>query len=96
MEVLQIKNMIQFDLWRALLIFLATAVSDILWVFYIRRTGEGKAIPAAIFSSFIVLLGGFVILNYVANGWYLFPAALGAFIGTIITIKFDLSKKKFK
>lgn len=81
----------------AILIFLATAVSDILWVFYIRRTGEGKAAAAATFSSLIVLLGGLVILAYVNNQWYLIPAAFGAFVGTLITIKFDLkNNKKYK
>ncbi len=80
----------------AALIFLATTASDILWVFYIRRTSEGKAIAAAAFSSLIVLLGGLVVLAYVDNMWYLIPAALGAFIGTIITIKFDIKIKKFK
>lgn len=79
-----------------ILIFLATTVSDILWVFYIRRTGEGKAIAAATFSALIVLLGGLVVLAYVGNTWYLIPAALGAFVGTLITIKFDLRNKKFK
>jgi branched-subunit amino acid ABC-type transport system permease component len=83
-----------------ILIFLATAVSDVLWVFYIRRTNKGKAISAAAFSSFIVLLGGLVVLAYVDNIWYLIPAALGAFAGTIISIKldikFDIRNKKRK
>ena len=83
-----------------ILIFLATAVSDVLWVFYIRRTSKGKAISAAAFSSFIVLLGGLVVLAYVDNMWYLIPAALGAFAGTIISIKldikFDIRNKKRK
>lgn len=79
-----------------LLIFLATMLSDIIWVFYIRRISDGKAVSAAIFSSLIVLLGGFVILGYVGNKWYLVPAAIGAFVGTIITIKFDLRTKKYK
>ena len=80
----------------AILIFLATSCSDILWVFYIRRTGEGKAVAAAVFSAMIVILGGLVILAYVGNSWYLIPAALGAFIGTTLTIKFDLRNKKYK
>ncbi len=77
-----------------ILIFLATAASDVLWVFYIRRTSEGKAVSAAIFSAFIILLGGLVILAYVNNQWYLIPAAFGAFVGTLITIKFDFKKYK--
>jgi len=79
-----------------ILIFLATAVSDVLWVFYIRRTSKGKAISAASFSAMIVLLGGLVVLAYVDNMWYLIPAAIGAFVGTIITIKFDIKNKKYR
>jgi branched-subunit amino acid ABC-type transport system permease component len=88
--------MVNFNFIEAILIFLATAVSDILWVFYIRRTSEGKAVSAASFSASIVLLGGLVVLAYVGNMWYLIPAALGAFVGTIITIKFDIREKKYK
>jgi hypothetical protein len=80
----------------AVLIFLATAASDILWVFYIRRTSEGKAVAAAAFSASIVIIGGLVVLAYVDNMWYLIPAAFGAFVGTIITIKFDIKIKKNK
>ncbi len=82
-----------FDWWKAILIFLATGVSDILWVLYIRRTGEGKAISAALFSTSIVVLGAFVILTYIGNNLYLIPAAIGAFLGTVVTIKFDLKNK---
>lgn len=85
-----------FNLPEAILIFFATAASDVLWVFYIRRTSKGKAISAAVFSAMIVLLGGIVVLAYVDNKWYLIPAALGAFAGTIITIKFDIKNKQHK
>ncbi len=88
--------MARFDWFRAFLIFLATSLSDILWVFYIRRTSEGKAFSAGLFSALIVVIGAFVIVSYVDNKFYLIPAALGAFIGTIITIKFDIGKKKYK
>lgn len=88
--------MANFNWFEAILIFLATTFSDILWVFYIRRTSEGKAVAAALFSASIVLLGGLVVLAYVGNMWYLIPAALGAFVGTIITVKFDIRDKKYK
>ena len=86
--------MLDINWLEVLLIFFATTFSDILWVFYIRRTGEGKALSAAFFSSILVLVGGLVIVAYVGNQWYLIPAALGAFVGTILTIKFDLREKR--
>ena len=88
--------MLYINWLEVILIFLATAASDVLWVFYIRRTSKGKAVSAAAFSSLIVLLGGLVVLAYVDNMWYLIPAAIGAFAGTIITIKLDIKNKKFK
>ncbi|MFA6365497.1 MAG: hypothetical protein WCW78_03810 [Candidatus Paceibacterota bacterium] len=76
----------------SLLIFGATVLSDMLWAFYIRRSNDGKALSAALFSSAIILSGGLVVVAYVENNWYLLPAALGAFIGTFISIQFDKRK----
>jgi hypothetical protein len=77
----------------ASLIFLATLCSDILWAFYIRRTNHGQAFAAATFSLLIALLGGFAVTEYVENAWYLVPTALGAFVGTIITVTWDSRNK---
>ncbi len=82
-----------FNFFEAVLVFLATTVSDIIWVFYIRRTSSGKALSAAFSSSILILVGGLVIVAYVGNQWYLIPAAMGAFLGTILTIKFDSRDK---
>jgi|GEM_PF-491851 hypothetical protein len=76
------------------LVFLATLVSDILWALYIRRASSGHAFSAATFSLLIVLLGGFAVTEYVDNAAYLIPAALGAFIGTIITVRWDVKDSK--
>jgi len=73
----------------ALMVFGATVLSDMLWAFYIRRTNEGKVFWAALFSAIIILSGGLVVVAYVDNNWYLVPAALGAFVGTVISIAAD-------
>jgi len=73
----------------SLMVFGATVLSDMLWAFYIRRTNEGKVFWAALFSAIIILSGGLVVVAYVDNNWYLIPAAVGAFVGTVISIVVD-------
>lgn len=76
----------------AVIVLLCTGMADLLWAIYIRRTTEGKAIPAATYSALIVLLGAVVVTTYVENSYYLIPAVAGAFIGTLATIRFDKKK----
>lgn len=77
-----------------LLVFFSTLAADLLWAFYIRRTTEGKALQAASYSAIIVLLGAIAVASYVENSWYLFPAIVGAFVGTLLTVGFDRKKAK--
>ena len=84
----------EFELWLAILIFCMAGVADVIWTLYIRRTSQGKAFSAASLSFLIFLSGGFVVREYVKNIFYLGFAALGAFIGTWITIKYEIRKRK--
>jgi len=86
----------EFELIKAVLIFLAVVVSDIFWIFYIRRAAEGKAAQAAFFGAMIWVFGAFVVVGYVENQWYLIPAVFGALIGTYSAVKYDkrFNKKK--
>ena len=77
------------NLFKFLLVFFATGVGDMFWTFYIRRTSEGKALQASLFSAVIMLTGGIVIITYVEDKWYLVPAVLGALVGTYFTVKSD-------
>lgn len=81
-----------FTWTEAILVFFSTLTSDLLWAVYIRRTTEGKALRAAVYSGFIVLLGAIVVSSYIENSWYLFPAIIGAIIGTYIVVRFDKKK----
>jgi hypothetical protein len=77
------------NLFKFILVFIATGVGDMFWTFYIRRTSEGRALQASLFSAAIMIAGGIVIITYVENKWYLIPATLGAFVGTYLTVKKD-------
>lgn len=87
---------VTFRWFEAVLVFFSTLAADLLWVVYIRRTTEGKALQSAVFSGLIVFLGAFAVAGYVENSWYLFPAVLGAFIGTLFTVTFDKKKTDIK
>jgi hypothetical protein len=81
------------DLLKALLVFLGAGLTDVVWVLYIRRAGEGKAVSAGFLSMLIILFGAYITIEYVGNHWYLLPAVLGAFVGTYLTVVFDKRKK---
>lgn len=80
----------------ALLVLTGTTISNTLSIFYIRRTDQGKALPASFFASFLLLIGGSVVIIYVENKLYLIPAIIGTFLGTYISIKYDTHSKKHK
>lgn len=70
-------------------IFLGAFVQDIFWTFYIRRVSTGKPIISAFLSVAILLIGGFITINFVRNYFLLIPAGMGAFIATLVTIYWD-------
>ncbi|MDD5625704.1 MAG: hypothetical protein PHG83_00885 [Patescibacteria group bacterium] len=81
-------------IFTALLVFFSVAIADILWVFYIRRISQGKALSSAAFGSIIWLLSAFVVISYIKDLKQIIPATLGSFIGTYITVKYDTRLKK--
>lgn len=64
-------------------------VVDILWVYYIRRSGQGKAAGAASFATLILLCGSFVTISYTSDHRMVIPAAIGSFIGTYLAVRLD-------
>jgi hypothetical protein len=73
----------------AILVFFAAFFVDIFWTLCIRRTSEGKAGSAANYSAIIILLSCVSITSFVEHVGYVIPAALGGWLGTFITIKWD-------
>jgi hypothetical protein len=79
-------------IFKSILVFLAVVLGDILWVLYIRRSGEGRALSAAVFGTLIWIFGAFVVINYMEDKRLIIFAVLGAFIGTYLAVKFDSKK----
>ena len=80
--------------WKALSVFVVMVMTDVVWALYIRRTNEGKGHQAGMFSAGIMLFASYVTVNYVSNRWFIVPAALGAYVGTRLTIWHDHKKKE--
>ena len=83
-----------FDMVTGLMVAMASMILDVVWVFSVRRTAHGVPLESALYSALVTLVGGIVTVEYVSNRWYILFAALGAFIGSLLTVSFDSRKKR--
>ncbi len=74
---------------KAFLVFLSMFFTDVFWTLLVRKTTQGKKLAAANCSVALVFLSAFTITSFVDNWLYVIPAALGAFIGTYITVRIN-------
>jgi predicted tellurium resistance membrane protein TerC len=70
-------------------VFFATVILDVAYVFYTRRTMEGRAIQAGIWAAVIWGLGAWIVIAYVNNHWLIMVPLAGSFIGTSVTTWWD-------
>ena len=80
-------------LLHALFVFVGVAVLDVLWAWYIRHTASNNAWRASLAAVGLTVCGAFLTLEYVQNRWMLIPAALGAFVGTFIPLRWFRGNK---
>ena len=71
-----------------MLVFVAVAAVDALWSLWIGSVGGHHAAQAGAYATLLLLAGAFVTLSYVRDRRLLLPAALGAFIGTYLSVRF--------
>lgn len=76
-----------FSITTALIVFVTYIVIDILYASYVLAVGRNQPVRAAALSSVIYGLLAYGILTYSENTLYLVPLALGAFIGTYVTVR---------
>lgn len=60
---------------------------DVAWARYTASVALQKRTEASFMASFIILLTGTVTISYTTDMWMLIPAALGAFVGTYVTVR---------
>lgn len=71
----------------AVIVFLATFFTDIVWVKMVQATTEKQAFAAACYSVLLIGLSGLIFFVFISDPIYLIPEAIGAFLGTYITVK---------
>lgn len=75
-----------------ILVFLAVAIVDIFWTQYIIAAQNHRFLQAGLYSLLIILIGAFSTRSYVHDGMMVIPAALGAFVGTALTVLYNKRK----
>ncbi len=78
--------MIADFLLKAFLVFAAVAVTDVFWTLYVTGATEGKIWRASVYSTMIVVCGSTATIEYVQDPRMILPAAMGAFVGTILPL----------
>ena len=81
-----------FNMYLAIGIFVAYVVVDILYVYYTLYVTRLRAMAAANTSVAIYLIAIFGVLNYVNNYLYTVPIAIGAWVGTYVTVEWEKRK----
>jgi hypothetical protein len=71
------------------LVFIATFLADVAWTMYFKEVAKERAARSAAWSSAIVLLGGYTVIEYVNTPNILWATVTGSFAGTYVTMKWD-------
>lgn len=74
------------------IVFLAMAVTDVCWTFYLISVEERKSVIAGLWAMALYISGAYVVTSYVGNKWLIIAAALGSFAGTWLTIEYKKRK----
>lgn len=71
----------------ALLVFATALALDVVWARYTITASARRATHAAWWATAIAVLSGVTAYYVVHEPWYLAPTALGAWVGTYVTVK---------
>lgn len=71
-----------------LLVFAAAFCLDGVWILYMKAARLHKPVECAFWSGLMFIFGGFNVISYTENHWYLGFAAAGAMVGTFLFMKF--------
>ena len=82
------QSIMNIDLWLALGVVLATALTDAVYVMFTSAVVARKRVPAATWSSVWYVLSSYAVISYTENWVYVAFAALGSWLGAYATITF--------
>lgn len=75
-------------------VLLAMTLADICWAQYFIKIQEKKSIPAGLWAILIYMFGALTITSYLQDTSMIIPAAIGAFLGTYLTVEYKKKKNK--
>ena len=77
---------------RFLLVVALMTIVDMCWAKYTMEMQRRHATLAGLWSVGIMLCGSLVTVNYIDDKTLIIAAAIGAFLGTYLTVRRDKSK----
>lgn len=69
------------------------AAVDWAWARYAMALADRRAVASSLWAVAILLPSGWAIMSYVHDPMMLVPAAVGAFVGTYVSVKFKGDKQ---
>jgi hypothetical protein len=82
------EHLATIDLWIALGVVAATALTDAVCVMFTSSVVHRKDLAAANWSSLSYMLSAFAVISFTNNWIYVVFAALGSWIGAYATMKY--------
>lgn len=82
-----------FNIFVAILVFIIYTVTDALYAKYTLDVANYKPFRAATTGALIHFFLAFGVINYTQNWLYIFPLALGSWIGIYLLVKREKIKK---
>ena len=82
------EHLAGIDLWIALGVIAATALTDAVCVMFTSSVVHRKDLAAANWSSLSYMLSAFAVISFTNNWKYVVFAALGSWIGAYATMKY--------
>lgn len=70
-----------------LLVGLAALALDFIWAEYVSWVGKKNALMASVYATLIYVVGSAITYTFIQNWTVFFPAAIGSFIGTYISVE---------
>ncbi len=77
-----------FDIWLALGVVVATALTDAVYVMFTSSVIARKRVAAANWSSIWYTLSSFAVISYTNNWIYVVFAAVGSWIGAYVSMTY--------
>ncbi|HUN61266.1 MAG TPA: hypothetical protein VMU53_04735 [Candidatus Sulfotelmatobacter sp.] len=78
--------MLHVQPWLALGVFLSTAATDAVYVFFNAAVSSRRRVAAASWSGLWYLLSAFAVISYTKNWLYVAFAATGSWVGAYLSL----------